>query len=136
MLVVSLIEHIVHYYVICHISRILVCVHNNLSCKSKLGISCNVVYNFAFGEMSLCRLSCFCRYSTWYISLLLAAGSVSKKKSDKGSPVTNCLMFHKSIILCHIRSTSSLTNSCCIDWCRFVITALFANFFRRWCVWN
>jgi hypothetical protein len=58
----------------------------------------------------------------WYISLLLAAGTIYKKKSDKGLPVTLCLMFHRFLILCPIRSVSSLTNSCCSEWCRFLIT--------------
>jgi hypothetical protein len=30
----------------------------------------------------------FCRYSTWYISLLLSAGYVSKKKRGNCFPVT------------------------------------------------
>jgi hypothetical protein len=42
----------------------------------------------------------FCRYPMWYISLLLAAGSISKKKSDKGLPVIPRLMFRKFLILC------------------------------------
>jgi hypothetical protein len=36
-----------------------------------------------------------------YASLLLAAGSISKKRG-KGLPVTPCLMFDKFIILCPI----------------------------------
>jgi hypothetical protein len=50
---------------------------------STLGISCIVVYYFAFGEVAQFGLL-FYRYSVWYISLLLAAGSISKKKNDKG----------------------------------------------------
>jgi hypothetical protein len=51
----------------------------------------------------------FCRYTIWYISLLLSAGSTSKKRSDNGFPVTLCLLFQRFVILCPILSISSLT---------------------------
>lgn len=78
----------------------------------------------------------FCTYSVWYILLLLAAGSISKKNGDKGLPATLCLIFHMFLILCPIRSVSFLTNSCCTEWCRFLITTLYARCCRGWYVWN
>jgi hypothetical protein len=58
-LVVSLVECIVQWYVICHISCILFCVRSTLWCGSTLSISCIVVYYFAFGEVAQFGLSYF-----------------------------------------------------------------------------
>jgi hypothetical protein len=58
----------------------------------------------------------FCGYSMWYISLLMAAGTISKKKGDKELPETLCLLFHRFLILCPIWSISYLTNSCRTEW--------------------
>jgi hypothetical protein len=65
----------------------------------------------------------YCSYSMWYILLLLSAGSISQKKSDNGFPVTLSLMLQRFLILFPVLSIS-LTNFCCTEWCRFLITAL------------
>jgi hypothetical protein len=110
------------------------CVHT-LWYGSTLGISYIEVYYYAFGELAQFGLSYFVD-SQCDISLLLAAGSISKKKSDKGLPETLCLMFRRFLILCPIRSISSLTNFCCTEWCIFLITTLYARCCRGWYVWN
>jgi hypothetical protein len=51
-LVVLLIECVVQYCVIWHITRIFFCVHSNPWCGSTLDISCTVVYYFAFGDVA------------------------------------------------------------------------------------
>jgi hypothetical protein len=61
----------------------------------------------------------FCSYWMWYISLLLSAGSIfkkKKKKSDNDFPVTLSLMFQRFLILRPVLWIS-VTNSCCTEWC-------------------
>jgi hypothetical protein len=76
----------------------------------------------------------FFSYSMWYISLLLAACSISKEKGEKDLPETLCLMFHRFLTFCPIYSISSFTNSCYIEWCRFLIITLHTRCCRGWYV--
>jgi hypothetical protein len=59
LLVVSLKECIARCYMICHISRILVCLRSTPWCGSTLGIFCIVVFYFASGEVAQFGLSYF-----------------------------------------------------------------------------
>jgi hypothetical protein len=79
MLLVVYIVYSVQCYMSCHISLVLVCgssVAVGLSSLGALNIILFLVKRLNLGAR-------FCRYSKWYIFLLLADGSIFKKKSAK-----------------------------------------------------
>jgi hypothetical protein len=91
------------------------------------------IFNLRF-VVWCCAASCLLYYVR--DSAIASSLSLAVLSGMLNSKFLLCLMFHRFLILCPIRSVSSLTNSCCTEWCRFLITNLSARCCRGWYVWN